>query len=67
MLRLGGYPGELLPIITGLITLAIIAGYKSSEEYNLLASIAVHRDDLERINRKNEINYSELTRLKSEE
>jgi uncharacterized membrane protein len=53
-------------IITILITFGIIAGYKSSEEYNLRASIAVHQDDLERMIRKNEINFSVLNRLNSE-
>lgn len=59
----GGWVGT---VITGLITAGIVAGYNSSEEYNLLASIAVHSDDLERVSEKHRINLQELKLLKLE-
>jgi|GEM_PF-3028373 len=60
----GGWIGTF---IVGLITLGIVAGYKSSEEYNLLASMAVHQDDLERASDKREINSQKLELLKEKQ
>jgi hypothetical protein len=55
-------------VVITLIITGIIAGcYHSSEDHNLLNSLALHKEDLERLQQSYEINEMKLTHIKSGE
>lgn len=61
----GGKDGWIGAVITLIITGLIAGCYHSSEDYNLINSLELHKEDLERIKENYEINEMKLERIKS--
>lgn len=52
-------------IIIFAITAAIVWGYKSEEDYNLIASVVMHSEDLERLKKKHSDTVEKLVQLQA--
>lgn len=61
----GGKDGWIGTVITLIITGLIAGCYHSSEDHNLLNSLALHKEDLERLQESYEINEMKIERIKS--